>query len=454
MKKLTLVLTDLVAFYGSLALVLLVRYGPDRWDAAYDVHVGPFSILFLVWLFSFYIANLYEERVLRAGSDFYGRLIQAVVVAAAISVAFFYLIPYFVIAPKLNLFLFIVVFAFVWAGARTLANQSLAAGSKKRILMIGATKGVVDVARFVALNPQLGWSVNAVARLGQDELPLADASGPWDVLDDRTDLVGAIHQRHIDTVVIAPHAFVREDLVAMLYRSIMHGVDFQSLAGFTESVTGTVPLDAIDQQWFLQNFAEGSKRSYEPLKRAVDVVAATMLGIPALILTPFIALAVKLSSPGPVLFRQERSGRGSVPFTMLKFRTMRADAERGTGAVWAKPKDPRVTRVGRFLRATRLDELPQLWNVIRGDMSMVGPRAERPELDTTLAAQIPFYHDRYLTRPGLSGWAQINYPYGGSVQDATRKLEYDLYYLKRRSFALDLEIILKTVSIALRREGR
>lgn len=454
MKKLTLVLTDLVAFYGSLAAVLLLRYGIDQWQRQYALHVGPFTLLFAVWLFSFYIANLYEERVLRAGSDFYGRLVQAVIVAAVISVLFFYLIPYFLIAPKLNLLLFIVVFAAVWTGARTLANRSLAAGTKKRLLLVGATQGALTIAQFIALNPQLGWTVNSVARIGQDDLSLADIRGSWDILDEQTDLVAAIHERHIDTVVIAPHAFTHSDLVTSLYRSLVHGVNFTTLADFTETVTGTVPLDAIDQQWFLENFAEGSKRSYETLKRFGDVAIAVLMGIPALALAPFIAAAIKLTSPGPVLFRQARSGRGGVPFAMIKFRTMRQDAERGTGAVWATTKDPRTTRIGRFLRRSRLDELPQLWNIIRGDMSMVGPRAERPEFDTQLTAQIPFYQDRYLTRPGLSGWAQINYPYGGSVQDATRKLEYDLYYLKRRSFALDLEIILKTASIALRREGR
>ncbi|HUO75857.1 MAG TPA: sugar transferase [Candidatus Paceibacterota bacterium] len=454
MKKLTLILTDLVAFYGSLAAVLLVRYGVDRWSEQYQLHVGPFSILFLVWLFSFYIANLYDERVLRSGSDFYGRLLQAVIVAAVISVLFFYLIPFFGITPKLNLFLFIVVFAVVWTAARTLANRSLAAGTKKRLMLVGATQGALELAQFVQSNPQLGWTVNAIVRVGQEELPLADVHGTWDVLDEHSDVVTSIRERDIDTVVIAPHAFVRADLVASLYRAMVHGIDFQTLAGFTESVTGAVPLDAIDQQWFLENFAEGSKRSYETLKRVSDITVAVLLGIPTLVLTPFIAAAIKLTSPGPVVFRQQRSGRGGVPFEMLKFRTMRNDAERSTGAVWATHKDARVTRVGRFLRSTRLDELPQLWNVLRGDMSMVGPRAERPEFDTQLAAQIPFYQDRYLTRPGLSGWAQINYPYGGSVADATRKLEYDLYYLKRRSFALDLGIILKTASIALRREGR
>jgi lipopolysaccharide/colanic/teichoic acid biosynthesis glycosyltransferase len=156
---------------------------------------------------------------------------------------------------------------------------------------------------------------------------------------------------------------------------------------------------------------------------------------------------------GLIFFRQKRSGRGGVPFSIIKFRTMRTDAER-SGAVWATENDPRVTAVGRVLRKSRIDELPQLWNIMLGDMSLVGPRAERPEFDTQLAQQIPFYRERYLIKPGLSGWAQINYPYGASVQDALQKLQYDLYYIKHRSLALDIAIVLKTISISLRRAGR
>jgi lipopolysaccharide/colanic/teichoic acid biosynthesis glycosyltransferase len=149
-----------------------------------------------------------------------------------------------------------------------------------------------------------------------------------------------------------------------------------------------------------------------------------------------------------------RTGQHGRPFRMFKFRTMREDAEASTGAVWASEDDPRVTRLGRFLRRSRIDELPQLWNVIRGQMSLVGPRAERPELDARLVREIPFYRQRYQVKPGLSGWAQIKYRYGASVQDTNEKLQYDLFYIKHRSLLLDTEIILKTIAIALRQAGR
>lgn len=455
MRKLTLLATDIVALYGSLAAVLLARYGADHWHDQYAAHVAPFSLLFCVWLLSFYVFNLYDERVLRTGRDFYARLTQAVVLGGAFSAVFFYLIPVFAIAPKLNLFLFIAAFAALGSGARTLANRALAVGTKRPLLIIGVNGESLELARYITDNPQLGWSVRALVRLGQDALDLDDLTGIRQVLDERTDLAAFIRETRVDTVIISPQAYGSADLVGRLYGALAAQADFVSLAGFAERITGTVPLGAISQQWFLENIDEGpSRRAYENAKRVFDIAAAVALGIPTLILTPFIAAAVAITSPGPVLFRQTRTGRGGRPFAIIKFRTMRSDAEKSTGAVWATENDPRVTPVGRFLRTTRLDELPQLWNILRGDMSLIGPRAERPEFDARLDAQVPFYMTRYLIKPGLSGWAQINYPYGSSEQDAMRKLEYDLYYLKHRSISLDIAILLKTASISLRRAGR
>jgi exopolysaccharide biosynthesis polyprenyl glycosylphosphotransferase len=175
-----------------------------------------------------------------------------------------------------------------------------------------------------------------------------------------------------------------------------------------------------------------------------------LLSLPLL---PFIVLAIKLSSPGRVLYRQSRVGRDGVVFRCYKFRTMRSDAEADTGPTWAKDDDPRITRVGRFLRKTRIDEIPQLLNVFRGDMSLIGPRPERPEFVAALNKQIPYYHLRHSVRPGITGWAQILYKYGSSVEDAKEKLRYDLYYIKNTSVGLDLLIILNTIKIVLLGRG-
>jgi lipopolysaccharide/colanic/teichoic acid biosynthesis glycosyltransferase len=185
----------------------------------------------------------------------------------------------------------------------------------------------------------------------------------------------------------------------------------------------------------------------------LDVAAAALLGALAILLTPFVALAIKLDSAGEIFFRQKRTGKGGSEFDLIKFRTMRQDAE-AQGAQWAAEKDSRITRVGGFMRKTRIDELPQLWNVIKGEMSLVGPRPERPEFVQELAQSVPFYGARHLVKPGLTGWAQINFRYGASVDDAMEKLQHDLYYIKNRSVSLELSILLKTVGTVLRYEGR
>ena len=452
-KKLTLIASDLVAFYGALAAILVARYGADSFSAQWHAHNMPFSLLLIVWLLALYISNLYDQRMMRNDRDFFARLGQAMLVASVASVLFFYLIPYFGITPKLNLFLFLVALAVIMSGTRYLYNQIIARGTKEQLLIVGVNEDSLNLARLVTDNPQLGYRVRAMVHVGQEALPLERAIMPWQVLEDLAGIASFITEQRIDTIVISPSAYQMSEVIGLFYGTLSRRVDFINLASMSERLTGRVPLGAINQAWFLDNMSEGSKKSFDTLKRVIDIAASLLLGIPALAITPFVALAITVDSPGPIFFRQKRSGRSGIPFDIIKFRTMRTDAERGV-AVWASENDPRVTAIGRILRKSRIDELPQLWNILRGEMSLVGPRAERPEFDTSLAQQIPFYRERYLIKPGLSGWAQINYPYGASVQDAIQKLQYDLYYIKHRSLALDIAIVLKTASISLRRAGR
>ncbi len=454
-RKFTLIASDFVAFYGALALVLLLRYGRTDFSAQWSIHITPFSVLLAVWIFALYIANLYDARIMRNDREFFGRLGQAMGFATVTSLIFFYLIPYFGIAPKRNLFLFLLALAILMWAVRYLYNHIAASGSKKQLLIVGLNREALDFATLVKENPQLGYKVSALVRLGNENLPSENGhNSQWTIIDDLSIVDRYIVDHDIDTVVISPAAYQMEEVVSLFYGALSRHVDFTSLVTMSEELTGRVPLGSINQAWFLDNITEGSKKSLDTTKRAMDIGLSILLGIPTLILTPIIALVIFFDSPGPIFFRQTRSGRNGTRFQIIKFRTMRSDAEIKSGAVWAIENDPRVTRIGRVLRKTRIDELPQLWNILRGEMSLVGPRAERPEFDATLAPQIPFYRERYLVKPGLSGWAQINYPYGSSVTDALQKLQYDLYYIKHRSLALDIEIILKTISISLRRAGR
>jgi sugar transferase (PEP-CTERM system associated) len=231
------------------------------------------------------------------------------------------------------------------------------------------------------------------------------------------------------------------------------GVTFDHLASVYEEYTGKIAVENLRPSWLI--FSEGFRKTRLLLatKRVLDVVfsaAGLLLGAPIMLL---VALAVRCTSSGPVLYRQRRVGLHGRDFTVQKFRTMREDAESGTGPIWSTANDKRVTSIGGFLRRTRLDEMPQLWNVLRGEMSFVGPRPERPEFVQQLTERIPFYGQRHVLKPGLTGWAQVRYTYGASVEDAIEKLQYDLYYIKNLSIALDVVIVLETIKTVLTRKG-
>jgi sugar transferase (PEP-CTERM system associated) len=233
----------------------------------------------------------------------------------------------------------------------------------------------------------------------------------------------------------------------------LSGIEVLDAPSLYERITGKLLLENITPSWFI--FSSGFKVTPWLLmgKRLVDIVCA-VIGL--LIFAPFaplVMLTIKMDSAGPVIFRQERIGKGDVPFVLYKLRTMSQDAEKGTGAVWASTTDPRVTRLGRFLRKSRIDEIPQLFNVLKGEMSLVGPRPERPEFVSKLKEVIPFYSERHFVKPGVTGWAQVRYPYGASVEDALEKLRFDLFYIKNISLLLDLNIIFKTIGVVLLRKG-
>jgi exopolysaccharide biosynthesis polyprenyl glycosylphosphotransferase len=233
----------------------------------------------------------------------------------------------------------------------------------------------------------------------------------------------------------------------------LDGVTFDHLASLYEEYTGKIAVENLRPSWFI--FSDGFRKSrvLPAVKRTIDVVAACFGLVFAFPVMAAVGLAIKMSSPGPAMFTQRRVGRAGSVFVLYKFRSMYDDAEGVTGAVWASRNDPRVTRVGRFLRRSRLDELPQLWNVLRGDMSLVGPRPERPEFVSDLTRLIPFYGQRHVVKPGVTGWAQVRHCYGASVEDAMEKLQYDLFYIKNLSIALDLFILFKTVQTVILRRG-
>ena len=335
--------------------------------------------------------------------------------------------------------IFIIIFSGIVIINRTLFNKANASGFKKPLLVVGVNTQSLELAKYIEENPQLGYELKYIMDLAKGGVKTIDKV----IKDDK-----------INTVVISPETYQVPQIIDTFYRSLENRVTFKNLSSFYEQITNKVPLGAINQIWFLENLSEGSKKTYEELKRFLDVVFAVILEVFVIPFVPLIALAIKISSPGPVFYRQKRVGRNGKNFEIIKFRTMRNDAEKETGAIWAQENDPRTTWIGKIMRKTRIDELPQLSNILRGEMSFVGPRAERPEFHDKLKIEVPFYEERYIIKPGLTGWAQINYRYGSSVADAAEKLQYDLYYIKNRSLILDLGVILKTINIAMKQEGR
>ncbi len=266
-------------------------------------------------------------------------------------------------------------------------------------------------------------------------------------------LISMVRERGVHRLIVAMPDRRGTLPVEELLNLRLKGVKVEEATSWLEKIYGRIEVDQLHPSWLI--FAEGFRFSpfNRILRRILNFTAALIGLIFALPILPLVMLAVRYSSPGPILYRQKRVGRGGVVFTCYKFRTMRQDAEADTGATWAADDDPRITRVGKFLRSSRLDEIPQLWCVLKGDMHFVGPRPERPEFVEWLSREIPYYNLRHVVRPGITGWAQIRYEYGNTLQDAREKLQYDLFYIKNASIGLDLLVMFQTVKIVLLGRG-
>jgi exopolysaccharide biosynthesis polyprenyl glycosylphosphotransferase len=295
-----------------------------------------------------------------------------------------------------------------------------------------------------------------IAALEAESDPLYRVVGTWPApssepaAGDADDLVEICREKGVDELVLATSVVDLEALLLPALRCLPLGCHVRTEADFHEELFQAVPLVGVTPEWMMSGGWDTSNQPAAALKRVTDVVLAvlTLVALAPVVLVA--ALLIKATTRGPVIYSQTRVGRYGRPFWILKLRTMRVDAE-ADGPQWSPRHDPRQTPIGRVLRRTRIDELPQVVNVIRGDMSFVGPRPERPEFVADLEKVIPYYAWRHLVRPGLTGWAQINHPYGSTLDDARAKLEYDLYYIRRASPATDLAIVLRTVVVAMRR---
>ncbi|MFN3231941.1 MAG: TIGR03013 family XrtA/PEP-CTERM system glycosyltransferase [Alphaproteobacteria bacterium] len=389
--------------------------------------------------------GLYQRETCRDFRNTVFTLLAAFLVAALILALIFYLVPS--IAIWRSIFVIALFMAFI--GILTVRVLFITLVDlerfKRRVLVLGAGGLAAKIAALDDDSRVQGFICVGFVRMGETEQDIADCIERADI-DSLRDYAA---ENDVDEIVTA----MSERRANMPLRELLNcrlaGVRISDYSGFIEREAGMVDLDGFVPSWLI--YSEGSTAGPARLfvKRAIDLGSSLILLVltaPIMLIT---ALAIAVTSPGPVLYRQERVGQGGKTFTLNKFRSMRADAESDSGPQWADQNDPRVTAVGRVIRKLRIDELPQIINVLKGDMSFVGPRPERPFFVEEIAREVPYFLERHAVRPGITGWAQVNYPYGATIEDAKQKVQFDLYYIKNFSVFLDILTLIRTIRVVL-----
>ncbi|MEW6084520.1 MAG: sugar transferase [Chloroflexota bacterium] len=412
-----------------------------------------FYLLPILWLLL--LVELYEPHIAGSGR----RTTRGIAIAAFVGLAVYSLV--FVLTqdptelPRVGVGAFLFFASLLTLGWRMIFIRIYKrTGQLRRVLVIGAGKAGQTLAElYESLATR---SFNFVGFVDDDKHKSKKSFYGLKVLGTSERLLALIDEHRVSDLVVAINGEIRGSTFQTILDAQEKGVEVTRMPILYEEMTGRLPIHHLESDWIIRSFVDEVRVSgfYELAKRVLDFIGGLIGMIVFIVLFPVIALAILLDSGMPILYTQTRLGKGGRRFTIYKFRTMKQDAEQEGEARLAEKNDPRVTRVGDFLRKTRLDEFPQFWNVLRGDMSLVGPRAERPELVAAFQKQVPFYRARLLVKPGVSGWAQINYGYYASVTEMAVKLEYDLYYIKHRTLAMDFQIILRTIGTMLRRTGR
>ena len=443
-EPLILLLGDLISFTAALWIALLIRGLEIPTEETFLLHLTPFALLFVVWIFVFYIAGLYEKHTTILKSKLPSALASTQLVNSGIAVAFFYLVPFFGITPKTVLFIYLAIsfgLTLVW---RIYGYFIIGKREPATAILIGAGDEMKELFNEVNNNP-----VSHIHFSSFVDLKRADEKGFWD------EIIAHIYSEGVSVIVIDLANKNVEPALPHLYNLIFSKISFVDMHKVYEDIFDRIPLSLLKYDWFLENISTTTRGGYDILKRLMDIFIALPLFLLSLVLYPLLALAIKLDDGGVIFSIQNRVGRHNKTIRLFKFRTMLFNDD---GDWKNRGLENEVTRVGSFLRKTRLDEIPQLWNVIRGDLSLIGPRPEFPEAVKQYVKDIPYYNVRHLIKPGLSGWAQIyhdQHPHHtlDSLETA-HKLSYDLYYIKNHSLMLDVKIALRTLKILASIAGR
>ena len=422
---------DIFLIYFALGLTLKIRFWQTFNFEVLTRHLIPFSLLYLFWFLIFCIFGLYDFNLVHSKINFYSQTGFAFLVCFTVGLIFFYLTPIFAITPKTNLFLNIAIFGILFLIWRKIFYSLSLKHFLNRVAILGKNVLSQNLAKEIEARPYLGYKIVKFLTF--------------------KNIFSEIKEEKINTLIISENIVQSPKLAGPLYKCLPLRIDFLDVAQAYETVCQKIPIAFINQVWFLENLKEGEKQIYDNIKRITDIVlAAIIIGLTSPLWLLF-SLLIKLEDKGPVFYKQQRVKKDGKIFWLYKFRSMKPDAEKGK-AIWAQKEDPRITKIGNILRKTHLDELPQMLNIIKSDISLVGPRPERPEFVKKLEKEIPYYHLRHIIRPGFSGWAQIKFRYGRSIEDSFEKFQYDLYYIKNRSFFLDLGILFKTFQLLFKGE--
>lgn len=451
-RLILLIIGDLFIVHGSLFLSAVIRLGFTGGWTYIEGNYQSFALTGLIFIFTFFFAELYDIR-----KDFksIGNIMAiafASIIALFITTFLFYLNwslrigrGVFIINGTL-ITLFIIGWRILYS---YLLDQPM---FRKNVLIVGA--GWAGKTILQEINKSKKSGLRVVGFVDDNPLIQGKVIDEFPILGTGHAIYNIVHQNDITMIIVAITHEKHADLIKILINCSWNGIDIIDMPAIYEQLTGKIPFKHINDMWMLHTVISKPKLYGKFIKPILEIFTASILFLLLIPAIAVISLLIKFSSQGRIFYTQERVGKDGKIFTILKFRTMIENAEINTGAVYTSDNDPRITRIGRFLRKLRLDEIPQLINIIKGDMSLIGPRPERYIFIKEFEQKIPFYTQRLAVRPGLTGWAQVKYPYASSIEQTEEKLQYDLYYIKNMSFILDFAVLLKTIKVVIFGNGK
>jgi len=453
--KALLLLVDLALAYVALWAALSLRYSEITALGTLFQHAQPFTIVYLMWITLFYFNDLYNFARIRDQLNVYFDLARTLLLGTVIAVIIFYLLPSNDLTPKRLLLMNAGIFAVLIAIWRVIFvkifNHFL---PRNNVALVGINHHALELGETMLDKKNSGYRLVALVGSGKEKVDVPQKFEAVAIVENPYELSAHMKKNGINTIVLA-ETNPDQNLIKHLLEYLPWGAKFYNFSDFYEKYNQKVPTGYINYDWFLENINKSDRVTLDVVKRLVDIIIAVVSLVALFPISILVALAIKIDDPKePFIFAQKRIGLNNRIFLAYKFKTMTPDTPDRNNLQEAQENDYRLTRIGGFLRKTRLNEVPQLFNILIGDMTLVGPRPERPEALDELTAKVPFYQIRYLIKPGLTGWAQVRGPIGCSAEATKEKVKYDFYYMKHRSLSLDMSILIRTVTIVFNKEGK